>query len=128
MRSVSGDDYDCDDNECCDQRKSAIKCFRSGLCGSVGRRDYGWVIGHCIPPLGQAGAQNSQSPVDAEEGDDGTSMLFGARRHWSILLTFKKINDGKLGRLWRKMPSPGDKSPSPPLLFAAVLPREKADD
>jgi hypothetical protein len=26
--------------------------------------------------LGQAGAQNSQSPVDAEEGGDGTSMLF----------------------------------------------------
>src|ERR1700686_4643131 len=38
MRSVSGDDYDCDDDECRDQRKSAIKCFRSGLCGSVGRR------------------------------------------------------------------------------------------
>jgi hypothetical protein len=38
MRSVSDDDYDCDDNECRDQRKSAIKCFRSGLCGSVGRR------------------------------------------------------------------------------------------
>jgi hypothetical protein len=37
--------------------------------------DCGWVIGHCIPPLGQAGAQNSQSPVDAEEGGDRTSML-----------------------------------------------------
>src|SRR5260221_1727231 len=30
--------------------------------------DCGWVIGHCIPPLGQAGAQNSQSPVDAQVG------------------------------------------------------------
>jgi hypothetical protein len=39
------------------------------------QRDCGRVIGHCIPPLGQAGAQNSQSPVDAEEGGDGTSML-----------------------------------------------------
>ena len=38
MRSVSGNDDDCDDNECRDQRKGAIKCFRSGLWGSVGRR------------------------------------------------------------------------------------------
>jgi hypothetical protein len=30
--------------------------------------DCGWIIGHCIPPLGQAGAQNSQSPVDAKVG------------------------------------------------------------
>jgi hypothetical protein len=30
--------------------------------------DCGWVIGHCIPPLGQTGAQNSQSPVDAKVG------------------------------------------------------------
>jgi hypothetical protein len=32
--------------------------------------DCGWVIGHCIP-LGSAGAQNSQSPVEAEEASDG---------------------------------------------------------
>jgi hypothetical protein len=32
------------------------------------QRDCGWVVGHCIPPLGQAGAQNSQSPVDAKVG------------------------------------------------------------
>ena len=38
MRSVSGDDYDCDDIECRDQRNSAIKNFRPGLCGSVGGR------------------------------------------------------------------------------------------
>jgi hypothetical protein len=38
--------------------------------------DYGRVIGHCIPPLNQAGAQNSQSPVDAEVGGDRTSMRF----------------------------------------------------
>ena len=38
MRSVSGNDYDCDDNECRDQRKSAIECFRSGLCDIVERR------------------------------------------------------------------------------------------
>ena len=38
MRSVSGNDDDCDDDECRDQRKSAIKCFRSGLWGSFGRR------------------------------------------------------------------------------------------
>lgn len=30
--------------------------------------DCGWVIGHCIPPLGQAGARHSQSPVDAKVG------------------------------------------------------------
>ena len=30
--------------------------------------DCGWIIGHCIPPSGQAGAQNSQSPVDAKVG------------------------------------------------------------
>ena len=48
--------------------------------------------------LGQAGAQNSQSPVDAEEGGDATSVLFRVRRHRSILLTFKKLMIGKLGR------------------------------
>ena len=32
------------------------------------------MIGHCIPPLDQAGAQNSQSPVDAEASGDGTSI------------------------------------------------------
>jgi hypothetical protein len=38
--------------------------------------DCGWVIGHCIPPLGQAGAQHSLSPVDAEVGaGDGNSMI-----------------------------------------------------
>ena len=30
MRSVSGNDYDCDDNDCRDQRKSTIKPFRAG--------------------------------------------------------------------------------------------------
>jgi hypothetical protein len=44
----------------------------------------------------QAGAQNSQSPVDAEEGGDGSSMLFRVRRHWSILLTFTKLMIGNL--------------------------------
>jgi hypothetical protein len=38
------------------------------------QRDCGQVIGHCIPPSSQAGAQNSQSPVDAEEGGDETNM------------------------------------------------------
>jgi hypothetical protein len=38
------------------------------------QRDCGQVIGHGIPPLTQAGAQNSQSPVDAEEGGDETNM------------------------------------------------------
>jgi hypothetical protein len=38
IRSVSGNDDDRDDNECRDQRKSAIKSFRSGLCGIVERR------------------------------------------------------------------------------------------
>jgi len=30
MRSVSSNDYDCDDNDCRDQRKSTIKPFRAG--------------------------------------------------------------------------------------------------
>jgi hypothetical protein len=30
------------------------------------------MVGHCIPPFDQAGAQSSQSPVDAEDGGDGT--------------------------------------------------------
>jgi hypothetical protein len=38
MRSVSGNHDDGDDNQCRDQRKRAIKCFRSGPCGGVGRR------------------------------------------------------------------------------------------
>jgi hypothetical protein len=33
------------------------------------------MIGHCIPPFGQAGAQNSQSPLEADKGGDGTNML-----------------------------------------------------
>jgi hypothetical protein len=37
-RSVSGNDHDGDDNECRHQRKNAIKPFRSGPCGSLGRR------------------------------------------------------------------------------------------
>jgi hypothetical protein len=125
MRSVSGDDYDCDDNECRDQRKGAIKCFRSGLCGSVGRRDYGWVIGHCIPPLAEAGAQNSQSPEEAEEGGDGTSMLFGVRRHRSILLTFKKLMIGKIGRPCLLMGWSG-RAPAPPAISWPGTPRQGA--
>lgn len=38
INSVSGNDYDRDDNERRDQRKGAIECFRSGLCDIVGRR------------------------------------------------------------------------------------------
>jgi hypothetical protein len=160
VKSISGNNYDCDDNECRDQRKGAIKGFRSGPCdvvewrhdlgwrpqfaneptnvsrlhrirryddffdiiafGTVERAkfescrprrdarkhhsrlafgaaeslnreqwDYGWVIGHCIPPLNQAGAQNSQSPVDAEAGAVMEPVCASEfRRRWSILLTF----------------------------------------
>jgi hypothetical protein len=74
-----------------DARKDHARlAFRAAEPLNCEQRDCGWVIGHCIPPLGQAGAQNSQSPVDAEEGGDGTSMLFQVRRHRSILLTFKR--------------------------------------
>jgi hypothetical protein len=41
--------------------------------------------------LDQAGAQNSQSPVDAEVGGDGVSMELKFRRHRSILLTFRNL-------------------------------------
>jgi hypothetical protein len=59
-----------------DARKlHARSTFRAAKLLNCEQWDCGWVIGHCIPPLGQAGAQNSQSPVDAEEGGDGTSML-----------------------------------------------------
>src|SRR6478736_1545471 len=75
--------------------------FRAAEPLNCEQRDCGWVIGHCIPPLGQAGAQNSQSPVDAEEGGDGTSMLFRVRRHRSILLTFKKL---MIGKTWPARP------------------------
>jgi hypothetical protein len=162
VRSVSGDHYDRDNNECRDQRKGVIECFRSGLYdivewrhglrwrsqfanepanisrlhwirrysdffdmiafGAIERAKFescrprrdarkqharsafraaetlnceqwncGQMIAHCIPPLGQAGAQNSQSPVGAEKGGDGTSMLFRVPRRWSISLTFKKL-------------------------------------
>jgi hypothetical protein len=80
------------------RKHHARSAFRAAESLNCEQRDCGWVIGHCIPPLGQAGAQNSQSPVDAEEGGDGTSMLFRVRRHRSILLTFKKLMIGKLGR------------------------------
>jgi hypothetical protein len=53
--------------------------------------DCGWVIGHCIPPLGQAGAQNSQSPVDAEEGGDGTNVLPLALESLVNIAQFLKI-------------------------------------
>ena len=36
--SISGHDDDGDDNECRDQRKRAVECFRSGLCDIVERR------------------------------------------------------------------------------------------
>jgi hypothetical protein len=52
-----------------DARKHHARlAFRAAESLNCEQRDCGWVMGHCIPPLGQAGAQNSQSPVDAEEG------------------------------------------------------------
>jgi hypothetical protein len=42
--------------------------FRTAEVLNGEQRDCGRIIGHCIPPLGQAGAQNSQSPVVAETG------------------------------------------------------------
>ena len=80
------------------RKHHACLAFRAAESLNREQWDYGGIIGHCIPPLGQAGAQNSQSPVDAEEGGDGTRMLFRVRRHRSILLTFKKLMIGKLGR------------------------------
>jgi hypothetical protein len=54
-----------------DARKHHARlAFRAAESLNCEQRDCGWVIGHCIPPSGQAGAQNSQSPVDAEEGGD----------------------------------------------------------
>ena len=66
--------------ESCRPRRDARKdharsAFRAAESRNCEQRDCGWVIGHCIPPLGQAGAQNSQSPVDTEAGGDGTNML-----------------------------------------------------
>jgi hypothetical protein len=52
-------------------------------------------MGHCIPPLGQAGAQNSQSPVDAEEGGDGTSMLSKVPEPMVNTAHIQKIYDWK---------------------------------
>jgi hypothetical protein len=46
--------------------------------------------------LDQAGAQHSQSPVDANKGGDGNILLFEFLSRWSILLTFRKIRIGKM--------------------------------
>jgi hypothetical protein len=59
--------------------------------------DHGWVIGHCIPPLNQAGAQNSQSPVDAGAGGDGTSMRFRVPETLVNIAHFLKQNTAKNG-------------------------------
>jgi hypothetical protein len=37
----------------------------------------------------QAGAQRSQSPVTADKGGDGTSVLSWFQSRWSLLLTFE---------------------------------------
>src|SRR6188472_950320 len=73
----------------------------------------------------QAGAQNSQSPEEAEEGGDGTSMLFGVRPHRSILLTFKKLMIGKIGRPCRFMGWSG-RAPAPPAISWPGAPRQGA--
>ena len=48
----------------------ASSAFGISGSGALNREqwDYRRVIGHCIPPLDRAGAQNSQSPVDAGVG------------------------------------------------------------
>jgi hypothetical protein len=72
------------------RKHHACLAFRAAESLNREQWDYGGIIGHCIPPLGQAGAQNSQSPVDAEEDGDATSMLSRLRSRWSILLSFRK--------------------------------------
>ena len=164
MRSVSGNDDDCDDNECRDQRKSAImfsirasgrrraeawpisaavvrrrtsqqpRISSDPTLSRFVRRDRIWRIRTCEvqilwaparsarascafgisgsgvaelravglrlgnrswhSTLDQAGAQNSQSPVDANAGTVMEPLCSsGFRRHRSLLLTFEKIND-----------------------------------
>ena len=63
-----------------------------------------WVIGHCIPPLGQAGAQNSQSPVDADEGGDGTNMI---SRVPELLVNIAHIQKINVWQIWPAMSVPG---------------------
>jgi hypothetical protein len=75
----------------CWPRRDLRKVHTRLACGATEslqreQRNCGWVIGHCIPPLGQAGAQSSQSPVDAEASGDGSSMLALFWWRWSILV------------------------------------------
>jgi hypothetical protein len=56
IKSISGNDYDCDDNECRDQRKSAIESFRSGLCDIVERgHDLAWRLQFANEPANISG-------------------------------------------------------------------------
>jgi hypothetical protein len=56
IKSISGNDYDCDDNECRDQRKSAIESFRSGLCDIVERgHELAWRLQFANEPANISG-------------------------------------------------------------------------
>jgi hypothetical protein len=98
--------------ESCRPRRDARKdharsAFRAAEPLNCEQRDCDWVIGHCIPPLGQAGAQNSQSPVDAEEGGDGTIHALPGPAAPVNIAHIQKINDWQT---WPAMSVPGVKS------------------
>src|ERR1700730_14975899 len=57
--------------------------------------DCGWVIGHCIPPLGQAGSAKLAVTGGCQSGpvmEPACASEFGSR--WSKLLTFADLNGG----------------------------------
>jgi hypothetical protein len=87
MRSVSGNHDDGDDNQCRDQRKRAIKCFRSGPCGGVGRRH-----GLCRLP------QVANEPAD----------ISGLHRIGRYRDFFDMIAFGAVKRAKFKSPGPGE--------------------
>jgi hypothetical protein len=67
--------------------------------------DCGWVIGHCIPPLSQAGAQHSLSPMVAYGGpvmEPACASEFRSR--WSILLTFTDLDGGGAKAAFQRLP------------------------
>jgi hypothetical protein len=62
---------------------------QQGFCLARGANS-GRLMVMMLSPLVQAGAlQNSQSPVDTEEGGDGASVEPLRSRRWSILTTFE---------------------------------------
>jgi hypothetical protein len=74
-----------------------LRCFLlRGFRLLVPRLLNGFLLDHDAVPLHQAGAQHSQSPIDAVMGGDEVTLEPPPSGRCSILLTFEKVNE--LGR------------------------------